>query len=191
MPGNNSCSCTCALAIYACFSTILWVGLAAILGHTSHTAVTCNPIIKDTQGSVEIINEETVNVDFFNSHSAVKSENKGDEKPVDADPCSQSCFHYFTSMEIGEIISFLLLGYLIIANWTRISMWIHKKWMGIRKAANEREIAREAARRDQEEERIQAEVQGRLELQRVAVIPADPEQAGGSHQAPAIRVDIS
>ena len=121
----------------------------------------------------------------------MKSENKGDVKPGDADQCSQSCFHYFTKMEIGEIISFLLLGYLIIANWTRISMWIHKKWIKIKKTQNEREIAREAARRDQEEERIQAEVQGRLELQRVAVIPSDPEQAGGSNQAPAIRVDIS
>ena len=70
-------------------------------------------------------------------------------------------------------------------------MWIHKKWMKIRKAANEREIAREAARREQEEERIQAEIQGRLELQRVAVIPAKPEQAGGGAQAPAIRVDIN
>ena len=71
----SSCNCTCALIIYSCFSTVLWVGLAAILGHTSHTAVTCDTI-QDTQGSVEIINEETVNVDFFNSHTAKKSEIK-------------------------------------------------------------------------------------------------------------------
>ena len=191
MPGNNSCSCTCILAIYAGFATLLWVGLAAMVGHTSHTAVTCNPVIQDTQGSVEIINEETVNVDFFNSHTAERSEIKGDKKPVDADPCSQTCAHYFSSMEIGEMISFILLGYLIIANWGRISMWIHKKWVGIRKAAKEREMAREAARKDQEEERIRAEVEGRLELQRVAVVPSDHEQAGGSHQAPAIPVDLS
>ena len=190
MPSSpSSCSCTCLLAIYSCFATILWVGLAAVLGHTTHTAV--NPIITDTEGSVEIINEETVNVDFFNSHSAVKSENKGDVKPVDADQCSQSCFHYFTKMEIGEIISFLLLGYLMLANWTRISMWLHKKWITIKKTQNERESAREADRRDQEERRIQAQVQERLELQGVAVVPSDPEPAGGSHQAPAIRVDIS
>ena len=47
MSGSSSCTCTCALIIYACFSTVLWVGLAAILGHKSHTAVTCNPTIQD------------------------------------------------------------------------------------------------------------------------------------------------
>ena len=164
------------------------------MGHTSYMAVTCNTI-QDTQGSVEIINEETVNVDFFNSHTAKKSEIKGDKKPeVDTEPCSQTCAHYFSSMEIGEMISFILLGYLIIANWGRISMWIHKKWVEIKKAANEREMAREQERRDLEEERIRAEIEGRLELERVAVVPSDPEQAGGSHQSgkpAAIRVDLS
>ena len=183
----SSCSCTCLLAIYSFFATILWVGLAAVLGHTTTTDV--NPIITDNQGKVEIIHEETVNVDLFNSHSSAKSEIKGDEKPVE-DQCSQSCFHYFTSMEIGEMIACLLLAYLLIANWTRISMWGHKKWIKMKKTANEREIAREAVRQDEEEKRIQAEVQGRLELQRVAGISSNPE-AGGSNQAPAIRVDIN
>ena len=50
---------------------------------------------------------------------------------------------------------------------------------------NEREIQAEAVRQDEEEKRIQAEVQGRLELQRGAGISPNPEQA------PAIRVDIS
>ena len=89
---GSSCTCTCALIIYSCFSTVLWVGLAAILGHKSHTAITCNPTIQDTQGSVEVINEETYNIDFFNSRVAKKSEIKEDEKhEIDTEPCSQTC----------------------------------------------------------------------------------------------------
>ena len=79
------------------------------------------------------------------------------------------------------MISFILLGYLTIANWGRISMWIHKKWVEIKKAANEREMAREQEKRDLEEKRIRAEIEGRLELERVAVVPSDPDPAGGSH----------
>ena len=90
-------------------------------------------------------------------------------------------------MEIGEIISFLLLGYLIIANWTRISLWLHRKWIGIKKASAERESVALAARREEEERRIRAEVE--LELARVAVVPSDQGQAG--NQAPAIPVDLN
>ena len=88
------------------------------------------------------------------------------------------------------MISFILLGYLTIANWGRISMWIHKKWVEIKKAANEREMAREQEKRDLEKKRMRAEI----ELERVAVVPSDPELAGGSHQSdkPAdIHVDLS
>ena len=69
-------------------------------------------------------------------------------------------------------------------------MWIHKKWVEIKKAANEREMARAQEKRDLEEKRIRAEI----ELERVAVVPSDPEQAGGGHQSgkPAdIRVDLN
>ena len=189
MPSSSSCSCSCLLTIYAVFATLLWMGLAAILGATHSTPTACNPIVSNNEGQVEIINDNTVEVDFFNSHSAVKSENKYDEKT--ADSCSQSCFHYFTKIEIGELISFLLLGYLLLANWTRISMWCHKKWKKISAARAERESALAAARRLQEEERIQSEVLERLELQRVAVIPVEQELAGGGAQAPAIRVDVN
>ena len=51
-------------------------------------------------------------------------------------------------------------------------------------------MAREQERKDLEEKRIRAEI----ELERVAVVPSDPEPAGGSHQSgkPAdIRVDLS
>ena len=188
MPSSSSCSCSCLLTIYAAFATLLWMGLAAILGATHSTPAVCNPIISNNEGQVEIVNDNTVEVDFFNSHS-VKSEKAGDEKT--ADSCSQSCFHYFTKIEIGELISFLLLGYLLLANWTRISMWCHKKWKKISAARAERESALAAARRLQEEERIQSEVLERLELQRVAVIPVEQEQAGGGAQAPAIRVDVN
>ena len=80
------------------------------------------------------------------------------------------------------MIACLLLAYLLIANWTRISMYCHKKWIKMKIKKNEREIQAEAVRQDEEEKRIQAEVQGRLEAQRGA-----PNQ----EQAPAIRVDIS
>ena len=184
MPGQSSCTCKCALALYAGFSTILWLGLASMLAHTSHTAISCNDI-QGTKGNVEIINEESVSVDFFNSHHEEISE-KGEEKSENEDPCSQSCFHYFTKMEIGEIISFVLLGYLIVANWTKISLWLHRKWIGIKKAAAERESAALAAKREEEERRIRAEIE--LELARVAVVPSDQ---GQGNQAPAIPVDLN
>ena len=77
MSGISSCTGTCVLILYACFSTALWIGLAAILGHKSHTAVTCPaPTIKDNKGSVKVISEETYNIDLFNSHTATKSEIK-------------------------------------------------------------------------------------------------------------------
>ena len=160
----SSCSCTCILAVYSFFATILWVGLAAVLGHTTTTDV--NPIITDNQGKVAIIHEETVNVDLFNSHSS-KSEIKGDEKTME-DQCSQSCAHYFTSMEIGEMIACVLLAYLMLSNWTRISMFCHKKWIKLKIKKNEREIQAEAVRQAEEEERIQSEVLERLELQKGA-----------------------
>ena len=169
--------------------------MAAILGHKSHTAATCNPTIQDNQGSVKVISEETYNIDFFNSHTAKKSEIKENEKP-DGDytePCAQTCAHYFSSLEVGELISFILLGHLTIANWGRISMWIHKKWLEIKKAANEREMAKAEARRNLEKKSIRAEI----ELERAAVGSKgimQNEAAGGSHQSgkPAdIRVDLS
>ena len=76
-------------------------------------------------------------------------------------------------------------------------MWVHKKWVEIKKAANEREIAREKERKDLEEQRIRAEIEGRLELERnpsLRAVLSDHEQAGGSHQSdkPAvINVDMS
>ena len=164
------------------------------MGHQYHTAVTCNPTIQDNQGSVEVISEETYNIDFFNSHTAKKSEIKEDEKPDgDTEPCAQTCAHYFSSLEVGEMISFILLGYLTIANWGRITMWIHKKWLEIRKTANERKMAKAEARRVLEKKSIRAE----LELERAAVESEgimQIEAAGGCNQSGKptdIRVDLS
>ena len=138
------------------------------------------PIITANQGQVEIVNENTVNVDLFNSHAS-KSETIGNEKTMD-DPCSQSCFHFFTSMEIGEIIACVLLVYLMLSNWTRISLFCHKKWIKMRKARNERETQAEAVKKAEEDERIQSLLLERLELQKVSPNP---------EQAQEIRVDIS
>ena len=176
----SSCSCTTILAVYSFFATILWVTLIILLGHGYGSTTDVTPIISANQGQVEIVNENTVNVDLFNSHAS-KSETIGNEKTMD-DPCSQSCFHFFTSMEIGEIIACVLLVYLMLSNWTRISLFCHKKWIKMRKARNERETQAEAVKKAEEEERIQSLLLERLELQKVSPNP---------EQAQEIRVDIS
>jgi hypothetical protein len=150
-----------------------------VLAHTGVTEV--NPTISDTQGAVEIVNQETVNVDFFNSH-VQKSEKKKDEMMPETDQCSQSCFHMFTSMEIGEMISCFLLAYLLIANWGRLSLWGHKKWIKMKEKSRKAATALEEANALEEEKRIQACVD-----QRVAGI----SEAGGSSHASPVRVSIS
>ena len=124
------------------------------------------------------------------SDTSTKSEIKENEKPDGeyAEPCAQSCAHYFSSLEVGELISFILLGYLTIANWGRITMWAHKKWLEIRKAANERKMAKAEARKKSIKAELALEMAA-VESEGIMQI----EAAGGCNRAGKqadIRVDL-
>ena len=128
--------------------------------------------------------EETYNIDFFNSHST--SEIKENEKS-EGGTCNQTCPHYFTGLQVGELISFILLGCLTVSKWGQITMWCHGKCLEIRGAAKERKRAKT--------EKKTADLKAQLEMEMKA---RESESAGGCLQAAkpeaktdSIQVDLS
>ena len=120
---GRSCNCTCVLIAYSCFATVLVIGLAAILGHQSQSQVSCNPTIVDNTGDVAVKSETVYNVDFFNSHSETKDKTEKSGEGT----CERTCAHYFTGLQVGELISFVLLGCLTVRYWGEITLWCHSQ----------------------------------------------------------------
>ena len=83
--------------------------------------------------------------------------------------------------EVGELISFILLGCLMVSKWGQITMWFHNKCLEIKKAANERKIAKA----EEKKKSLKAE----LALEMKAL---ESEAAGGCNQAgkPEAQADI-
>ena len=143
---SGKCNCTCILVAYSSLATILVIGLAEILGHQS-TGDTCkvDPTIKDNTGQVAVSEETVYNIDVFNSH-AVTEENTEDKGEGG---CETTCAHYFTGLQVGELISFILLGCLFVKNWGQISLWCHTQCKEWRKSAEKTLEAELAAKAEQ------------------------------------------
>ena len=157
---SGKCNCTCILVAYSSLATILVIGLAAILGHQS-TGDTCkvDPVIKDNTGQVSVSEETVYNIDVFNSHAVTEEhEDKGEGG------CDTSCAHYFSGLEVGELISFILLGCLFAYNWGQISLWFHAqctKWKTSSRAAK---VAKTEKKRQTLKLELEAEMAAKAEL---------------------------
>ena len=140
---GRSCNCTCVLIAYSCLATVLVIGLSAILGHQSQVTCNLDPSIVDNTGEVAVMSEMVYNVDVFNSHSETKekTEESGDGT------CEKTCAHYFTGLQVGELISFVLLGCLTVRYWGEITLWCHSQCQDFRRTAKVKKRAKEAEKK--------------------------------------------
>ena len=129
-------SCQCFLMGYSALTTLTVIALAAIMGHQGTTCI--DPIIEGNEGEVAVMNENIVNVDFFNSHT----EKVADTKALAEGTCDQTCSHFFSGLEVGEIISFILLGVLTLRFWGQISMWCLNQFREMRKSVQSSKTAK-------------------------------------------------
>ena len=156
---SGKCNCTCILVAYSSLATILVIGLAAILGHQS-TGDTCkvDPTIMDNAGQVAVSEETVYNIDVFNSHAVTENtEDKGEGG------CETSCAHYFTGLQVGELISFILLACLFVYNWGQISLWCHSQCKEFRKSARATKNAKNEKKRQTLKRELEAELAAKAE----------------------------
>ena len=131
----------------------------------------------DNTGEVDVKSETIYNVDFFNSHSSSTSEIKENEKS-DEGTCDQTCAHYFTGLQVGELISFILLGFLTVHYWGQITLWCHSQCQILRRTAKDKK----RAKAEEKKKKLKAELE--LEMKAVqSVSSALPNQTGQAEAA--------
>ena len=139
---------------YSTLMTILVIGLSTILGlKNSGDSCTVDPVIMDNQGQVAINEESVYNIDLFNSHTVTEEEDTKDYEQG----CDKTCSHYFSGIQVGELVCFVLLGCWLVTNWGRVSLWFHgmvKEW---RKSARAKKLAKEERRKQLLKAEIEAE----------------------------------
>ena len=131
------------------------------------------------------MSEETVyNIDVFNSHAVTEehTEDKGEGG------CETTCAHYFTGLQVGELISFILLGCLFVYNWGQISLWCHTQCTKWRKSARATKVAKNEKKRQTLKLELEAELAAKAEQGSCSGLPkpnqtVQTEAAGGGAQA--------
>ena len=171
---GRSCNCTCVLIGYSCFATLLVIGLAAILGHQSQVSCNLDPTIVDNTGEVAVKSETVYNVDFFNSHPETEEKNEESEGGT----CERTCAHYFTGPQVGELISFVLLGCLTVKYWGEITLWCHSQCLDFRRTAKIKKRAKE----EKKKQILKAELELEMANQ-TSQETGSSEAAGGGVQA--------
>ena len=123
------------------------------------------PVIKDNTGQVAVSEETIYNIDVFNSHAVTEEhEDKGEGG------CDTSCAHYFSGLEVGELISFILLGCLFAYNWGQISLWCHAQCTKWRTSSQAAKVAKT--------ERKRQTLKLELEAERAAELATKAELSG-------------
>ena len=190
---SSKCSCTFLLMGYSTLTTILVIGLSTILGlKNSGDSCAMEPVIMDNQGQVAIDENTVYNIDLFNSHSVTD-----EEDPKDSElGCDKTCSHYFSGIQVGEMVCFVLLGCWLVMNWGKCSLWFHgmvKEW---KKSARAKKLAKEARKKELLRAELDAERAGHGaepaaifrsagQSAELGVLPkvAVYEETGGCHQA--------
>ena len=139
--------CHCFLIGYAALATVAVIGLIILCVHQTGECSQLTTAVQDNSGG-KIINleEHSISFDFLNNDA------RGAKTTKESCPTmTESCPHYFSNMEVLEVVALFVLGFLLIWNWGKISLWITKKIQ--KRSKRQAAIAEGNAAKEKEEEK--------------------------------------
>ena len=89
------------------------------------------------------------------SFDILNNDQRGAETTKESCPTmTESCPHFFSNLELLEIIALFVLAFLLIWNWGTISFWISKKIQKRSRAAAAIAEAKAAEEKEEEKRKI-------------------------------------